>query len=498
MKQNKLLDNLNQNQIIIISTIIIVFLISFIILINKFPLMQIPIIIALIGGIWILIQSPTRFLRIFVWAYPLYLFLQAFLFPSMKDRTNNGLFPAIPVAGINLRLDELLLLVAIFLFFSKYIFMLIQSKNKWSFQVATLLIFAFLAFYSIGGIHGIIARNPNAFSDIRYSLLPAIYLFMFIKLFDPDLHLEQVRKWSMILLAILSFSSLLSALFPEYVSLLQRLPFPNARPKGTSSIVEVLTMLKIIYALALAGFLNRDSPRYVYLFLVLLAIAGQLIWVDKTTYVQIPLITLLVIVALSYKSLFRWRTQIAQRAFFVGIFVIVVTLVFIFLLSNEFVVNYIEYAVFRITRPDIGDVTSRRVTLWIEALNLIWKNPFFGNGMGIVYTFPALINPDYLVTMQEHNMFLWVAVRLGIPAFIILCLLIIWYIGIGFRLVGKLHGKEKSTAVAMFAFSTSMIIMSFTGMHLLHFNVGILFMTSIGIIGKMYICEFRQTLEERN
>ena len=439
----------------------------------------------------LLIKTPIKVLRYFSWLFPLALIVQGFIFPNVNNRIAMGLFPAIPVGVITIRFDEIFLVAALCLWAFVLLTRLFQRKKiKTGMSPLVFVLFVgFCVLFLVGAILGIIAinSNPRALSDFRYTVLPTLYLFMVVQFFDPVHDAERFCKGGLILLTFLSISSFLSSTLPGYVRFLEVFPFSDARPNGVFSPVEILTMLKILYALTLAFYLNGDSPQIVYLLLTMIALSGQMIWFDKTTYVQIPLITLMLIVVLGRKRFFFWRSRVLKNVITLSVlFAVLLVVAIILLLPSGFVAQYVEFAVFRITRPDIGDITSGRAYMWSEALKLIVKRPLLGHGLGIVYSFPSLINQNFTSVMQEHNLPLWIAARLGLPAFFIIFLISIWYVRIGLKVLRMTRGRMQSMTAALYVFSVSMIITALIGMHLLYLNVGILFAFSCGFVIRLY------------
>jgi O-antigen ligase len=440
-------------------------------------------------GLVLLLESPG-ILSTFVWFFPVFITAQAVFFPSMNKRRARRLFPAFQIGGFGIGLDELLLMAALLGFGILFIGWFLNRKTvKVHFPHALLTSVVFGVLFGFGVVRGLIESNSAVMTEARTILLPTLYFIMVLCALDLK-DIPTFRKVVIVALVILSLSSFLEKLSPAYRSFSRHLPFPEARispgGEGRTGGVEVFSILKLLYALALASYLNGESPQKGFLLMTVIALMGQLIPFDKTTFVQLPLITFLLMLVLGSRRWLRWRGIVLWRA--VGIFIVIVLLLIVgvtLLLPDQFVERYREFVIFRVTRPDTGDPTSGRFYLWSQAIDLILQKPLLGHGVGVMYE-----TPRYGDFVREHNMLLWIGVRLGIPAMLLVTGLFVWYVRYGVMVIRSLCRKNKSFAAAMFAFSVTLCIMSLVGVQLLYPEIGFLFAFSCGALLKMHRLRF--------
>jgi hypothetical protein len=395
----------------------------------------------------------------------------------MDNSRNRHLPPTITIAGFSIAPDEILLVGVFLLFVISRIARHTKRKPESyaKFTGARVLVALAGGFFGLGLVRGILESNPNYRNEFKLVLLPALYLVMLLSELDVSSKLSTFRKAVIFSATALATSGILYILWPAYQTLLTSLPFPEARSEYLIFVPETYNMLRFFYAWCLASCLNGDRPRGLYLTLLAISLASLLIRFDKTTYLQVPVIALLLV-----WFLIKEKRFVGNLVLLVASLSLIIILIFQITSVKQFIENYVEQMNYRVMRPDIaGDYSSGRFDIWNEAMSGIKANPLLGRGLGLVYY--SQLSGE----VKEHNMALWISSRLGIPALLIVIALLSWYVRLGLKTVHSLQTKERSFAAAMLAFSISMVVTSLTGVQIMYFEVAVLFVFSCGVVIKL-------------
>jgi O-antigen ligase len=121
------------------------------------------------------------------------------------------------------------------------------------------------------------------------------------------------------------------------------------------------------------------------------------------------------------------------------------------------------------------DISAQhRISEWEEARRLIESNPLRGIGLGNTLTFYSpLYDPEtarpggYVTNTYVHNSYVWIPLKLGLPALVMFAALIVVVLIRSFRSSRTLAGRRARTLmVGGLASLTSLLVLATVGPHL--------------------------------
>ncbi len=428
-----------------------------------------------------LLNNPKALVSAIV-AYPAFIIFWSIIFPGMKYRIEEAIFPVINLGFMRLRVEELIFYGLTGIWLTLMFFFTMNRKKQRSHLSSwfILLVLVMCLWTALSVRLGFLNDNPNVTTELRQIapiLLGLPMAVWALRRIEPS-RLRGIVKTTVFLLFV-SNLLLLFSLFP----FIRNIPYFSIwYQEGASHPAYCFT---IILFVGLFSLLLSGQPSLWTLAGMLAPLSIAIFRIPKWWLFGISIGSLFgIYTAFCDKSGFHLYTRKFNRlvvfSLFAGLAIAISAIFF-----SEIAGQSLEKFKQRVLREDAGgDMSGGRFRIWALITERIAEHPIVGHGLGfrIKGILPASIEAEGQY-MEDHNIVLWIAARFGIPFLLLLAGLTLRF----WRTVRRVYQAEDRPfqKILILACTGNFIVilcMSLVGQWLFVFESSILFTWSVAVV----------------
>lgn len=431
------------------------------------------------AGLLIALSGNPKALSGAIVAYPAFVILLSIIFPGMKYRIEEAIFPVINLGIMRVRVEELIFYGLASIWLTLMFFSTMNRKKQrprlsgWF----ILLVVAICLWTALSTRIGIINHNPNVTTELRQIapiLLGLPMAVWALRRIDQD-SLRKIMISTVLLLVISNLFLLFSCLpfvrdVPYFVLWHRHLP-----PFCFSIILYLLCLVLVV----------STKPSLLVLTGMLPPLSIALFVIHKWWLFGIAISILFVVYASFWgKSGFHLFTKKVGRltgvSLLVGITAVIGTMCF-----SEMAEQSLNKFEERVLREDAGgDMSGGRLKIWTLLVRHITESPIAGKGLG--FRIEGILPPEIEAQgkyMEDHNIILWIAVRFGIPFLLLIAVLCLRFLVLGGRAYqAENRPFQKTLILICMGIYCVILSMSFVGQWLFIYEISVLFSWSIAAV----------------